>query len=402
MPEEVKEERWQRFMAKAQAISAAKLAARVGTRVEVIVDEVDDEAATCRTRGDAPEIDGNLFIDEDFAHLRPGDRLTVTVEEAERLRPLGPIAESQRLFTTCRCFAGQVAPRVCYHRLCLTCRQEDRNARADPLGRPIRRRALPAAWRRAGARRPSGVFAADARRLPARRRQPRARARSWPAPGPPAPARTLDRAAARGRIDPAALGLAAAFAAAVPLAGRAGGFLLAAATAGPAGSPPRSRFASPTPPLLAAPLLARAARAAPRRGRGPSAPPSVRAPPRSAWSRRRCAPAPPARPAGLMILDLDRFHAVNEALGVAAGDALLAVTGTRLEQALDPGDRLIRLEGDRFVIVAPRGPAALRALARRLLQAVSQPLVLDGRTARHAGDASASSPPPPPTRRPRS
>ena len=57
--------------------------ARVGTRIEVVVDEVDAEAATCRTRGDAPEIDGNLFIDEDFSHLRPGDRVTVTVEEAD-------------------------------------------------------------------------------------------------------------------------------------------------------------------------------------------------------------------------------------------------------------------------------------------------------------------------------
>ena len=56
-------------MAKAQAISAAKLAARVGTRMEVIVDEVDAEGATCRTRGDAPEIDGNLFIDEGFDDL---------------------------------------------------------------------------------------------------------------------------------------------------------------------------------------------------------------------------------------------------------------------------------------------------------------------------------------------
>ena len=81
-----------------------------------------------------------------------------------------------------------------------------------------------------------------------------------------------------------------------------------------------------------------------------------------------------------MMLDLDRFRAVNEALGIAAGDALLAVTGTRLEQALGTGDRLVRLEGDRFVVVAPRGPAELRALARRLLTAVSQPLVLDGRT----------------------
>ncbi|MGR3586689.1 MAG: 30S ribosomal protein S12 methylthiotransferase RimO, partial [Pseudooceanicola nanhaiensis] len=69
VPDEVKDERWHRFMEKAQAISEAKLAAKVGQRIEVIVDEVDDEAATCRTRADAPEIDGNLFIDEGFEAL---------------------------------------------------------------------------------------------------------------------------------------------------------------------------------------------------------------------------------------------------------------------------------------------------------------------------------------------
>ncbi|PTE12740.1 30S ribosomal protein S12 methylthiotransferase RimO [Pseudogemmobacter blasticus] len=82
VPEEVKEDRYARFMEKAQAISEAKLAARVGTRIEVIVDEVDAEGATCRTRADAPEIDGNLFIDEGFEDLRPGDRVTVEVDEA--------------------------------------------------------------------------------------------------------------------------------------------------------------------------------------------------------------------------------------------------------------------------------------------------------------------------------
>ena len=46
-----------------------------------------------------------------------------------------------------------------------------------------------------------------------------------------------------------------------------------------------------------------------------------------------------------MMLDLDRFRAVNEALGIAAGDALLAVTGARLEQALGPGDRLLPPRG---------------------------------------------------------
>jgi ribosomal protein S12 methylthiotransferase len=82
VPEEVKEERWHRFMEKAQAISEAKLAAKVGTRLQVIVDEVDGEAATCRTKADAPEIDGNLFIDEEFEGLAPGDLLTVEVDEA--------------------------------------------------------------------------------------------------------------------------------------------------------------------------------------------------------------------------------------------------------------------------------------------------------------------------------
>jgi len=82
VPEEVKQERWDRFMQKAQEISAAKLAAKVGTTCEVIVDEVDAEAATCRTKSDAPEIDGNLFIDEDFDGLAPGDLVTVEVEEA--------------------------------------------------------------------------------------------------------------------------------------------------------------------------------------------------------------------------------------------------------------------------------------------------------------------------------
>ena len=79
---EVKQERWDRFMEKAQAISEAKLAAKVGHVLQVIVDEVDDEGATCRTMADAPEIDGNLFIDEGFEGLAPGDIVAVTVDEA--------------------------------------------------------------------------------------------------------------------------------------------------------------------------------------------------------------------------------------------------------------------------------------------------------------------------------
>ena len=79
---EVKQDRWDRFMRKAQAISEAKLAAKVGQVMQVIVDEVDGEGATCRTKADAPEIDGNLFIDEGFKALKPGDLVTVEVEEA--------------------------------------------------------------------------------------------------------------------------------------------------------------------------------------------------------------------------------------------------------------------------------------------------------------------------------
>ncbi|WP_287187832.1 30S ribosomal protein S12 methylthiotransferase RimO [Rhodovulum sp.] len=83
VPDEVKDERWHRFMEKAQAISAAKLAAKVGQRLEVIVDEVDEDGvATCRTMADAPEIDGCLFIDEDTGGLAPGDIVTVEVDEA--------------------------------------------------------------------------------------------------------------------------------------------------------------------------------------------------------------------------------------------------------------------------------------------------------------------------------
>ncbi|SFH40087.1 SSU ribosomal protein S12P methylthiotransferase [Palleronia marisminoris] len=79
---EVKQERWERFMEKAQAISEAKLEAKVGTRVEAIVDLVEDDAATCRTKGDAPEIDGHLYIDEGHEGLTPGQIVMVEVDEA--------------------------------------------------------------------------------------------------------------------------------------------------------------------------------------------------------------------------------------------------------------------------------------------------------------------------------
>ena len=78
---EVKQDRWDRFMEKAQAISEAKLAAKVGRRMDVIVDEIDDEAVTSRTKADAPEIDGNVIINGAW-DLEPGDFVEVKITGA--------------------------------------------------------------------------------------------------------------------------------------------------------------------------------------------------------------------------------------------------------------------------------------------------------------------------------
>ena len=83
VPEEIKKDRWNRFMAKAQTISEVKLKNKIGKVMEVIVDEVDaDGIATSRTKADAPEIDGNLFIDQNAIGLKPGDIVKVKVDEA--------------------------------------------------------------------------------------------------------------------------------------------------------------------------------------------------------------------------------------------------------------------------------------------------------------------------------
>ena len=82
LSEEVKEERWNRFMMKAQDISEKKLKKKIGTIQDVIIDELDEEGAICRTKGDAPQIDGNLFIDNDFENLKQGQIVRVKVDEA--------------------------------------------------------------------------------------------------------------------------------------------------------------------------------------------------------------------------------------------------------------------------------------------------------------------------------
>ncbi len=94
VPDEVKQERWERFMEKAQAISEAKLEAKVGKTLEVIVDDIDEDGvATCRTWADAPEIDGNLFIDDGTDGLSVGDIVQVEVDEAGEYDLWGVVAE---------------------------------------------------------------------------------------------------------------------------------------------------------------------------------------------------------------------------------------------------------------------------------------------------------------------
>ncbi|MGI9388491.1 MAG: 30S ribosomal protein S12 methylthiotransferase RimO [Boseongicola sp.] len=81
--EDTKDDRWSRFMAKSQEISETKLAEKVGKTLYVIVDDIDsDGIATCRTKADAPEIDGNLFIDEATDTMEIGDIVRVVVDEA--------------------------------------------------------------------------------------------------------------------------------------------------------------------------------------------------------------------------------------------------------------------------------------------------------------------------------
>jgi ribosomal protein S12 methylthiotransferase len=105
VPEEVKQERYERIMALSARISAEKLAARVGTTIDVLIDRVDDiphaepgpdvahldaphsphhheVGATGRSRADAPEIDGEVHL-RDARRLKPGDFVKVRVEDSD-------------------------------------------------------------------------------------------------------------------------------------------------------------------------------------------------------------------------------------------------------------------------------------------------------------------------------
>ena len=98
VPEAVKEERYARIMEKTESISAAKLAAKVGRTVRVIVDEVGepdedgDVGATGRSEADAPEIDGAVYLRNVPTDLKVGDFADVLVEDADAHDLYGVIA----------------------------------------------------------------------------------------------------------------------------------------------------------------------------------------------------------------------------------------------------------------------------------------------------------------------
>ena len=92
--DDVKEDRWQKFMQVSQEISETKLEKKVGTNLDVIVDSVEADGATCRTKADAPEIDGNLFIDKNFKNLSVGNIVNVTVDGSSEYDLWGKINNS--------------------------------------------------------------------------------------------------------------------------------------------------------------------------------------------------------------------------------------------------------------------------------------------------------------------
>lgn len=85
VPAEVKEERWHRFMQKQQDISAAKMQKKIGTLQDCIIDGVAEDGKTIigRSKADAPEIDGNVFITAGNKAVTSGDIVSVKITDAD-------------------------------------------------------------------------------------------------------------------------------------------------------------------------------------------------------------------------------------------------------------------------------------------------------------------------------
>ncbi len=82
VPDDVKQDRWERFMELQQGISTARLARKVGREIDVLIDEVDEDGAVGRSSADAPEIDGCVYVSSDKP-LKAGDMVRVRITDSD-------------------------------------------------------------------------------------------------------------------------------------------------------------------------------------------------------------------------------------------------------------------------------------------------------------------------------
>ena len=93
LPDEVREERVQRFMLKQQGISTQRLANKVGSVQTVLIDEIDEDGAIARSMADAPEIDGLVYIDYTEQPLQVGQFVDVKIHSSDEYDLWGAVVE---------------------------------------------------------------------------------------------------------------------------------------------------------------------------------------------------------------------------------------------------------------------------------------------------------------------
>jgi ribosomal protein S12 methylthiotransferase len=91
VPDEIKQERWNALMARQQKISARRLKRKVGTRQQVMIDEVGPTVAKGRSKADAPEIDGAVYLSS-RRPLKVGEIVTAKIERADEYDLHGSVA----------------------------------------------------------------------------------------------------------------------------------------------------------------------------------------------------------------------------------------------------------------------------------------------------------------------
>jgi len=94
VPDDVKQERFERFMQTQSGISEAKLQAKVGSRQIVLIDSVGETNAVARSASDAPEIDGVVHVSVDDYDIEPGDFIEVDITGADEHDLFAVIPES--------------------------------------------------------------------------------------------------------------------------------------------------------------------------------------------------------------------------------------------------------------------------------------------------------------------